>query len=992
MSSDDQAVCSDKDATDSRPGSGSIADSAGKRKKGTRRIKREWEIVEGLRDGQRFEEKPVKFDGYLSKRRNPPLKGWHKRYFVLDEGALVYSKSPYNLQKGKIHGTIDVGVSVLTINRKSRKIDLDNGEFVCHLKAKSPEWFNEWLEHLRRHRLYRQNELSYGTRAAPLLFEMVTADSLPTEPSKPSLSADATGTSISQLRQQPPTDAGGGRAAIADTSVPTIPVIVTSAAAQCAGRARADEKRRHYSVLREGSLLRSNSLLASQGKVIAWLIDASGNEQYSRDLGTAEQTLEELYTLMRQLSIHGASADCSAPSDEGQKKGGGSGLMRKLSFKSGNKSPRGKSPGRELSSSTSGSASPRLARSQLALKDYGSDGYLSDGGNAAADGSRASSADSPSAKTDFGSCAEVFLSKSKEVLDMLKNLARRLNTERERLKALVDKDQSTMSMADVMAAAGGGCSSGDDVCCELRLKLAALAKQNAELRTRLGLDPGVGAATSAAASGAADEMLQADELAKAAAVRQPSLPLTHSPPLHGDLAKAGSLESHTSASDYYDAMEYGDVSSEASESETSTSSTERDERDADVEAPEDATAADEIDGVVMSMAQRKALAAKCHTGRRSKLPAPKMPGGDVGLVQLLTRNIGKDLTRISMPVTLNEPLSMLQLLCEELEYAELLDKASSMRDPHERMVYVAAFAASCYSASVKRAGTKPFNPVLGETYECLRDDLGWKFVAEQVSHHPPVSACHAESNNFVFWQDVRIKTRFWGKSMEFHPSGTVNVILKKYNEHYQWNKVTTCLHNILGGQRWVDQYGDMLIKNVAQGITCKLTFVKASYWSDKKHEVNGMVCTSDGAVVSYLHGRWTEGLYTGTEAAARCIWRPGSFPEDNDLYYGFTRFAIELNELLPGEAAHLPPTDSRLRPDQRLLEEGRIPEAESEKLRVEKVQRDTKKRRDELGKPYEPRWFRRLTANGQDHYQYNNEYWRLRENPGFRCMTFDPLW
>lgn len=48
------------------------------------------------------------------------------------------------------------------------------------------------------------------------------------------------------------------------------------------------------------------------------------------------------------------------------------------------------------------------------------------------------------------------------------------------------------------------------------------------------------------------------------------------------------------------------------------------------------------------------------TGHRSVLPAP-MSVGDTSLISLLTKNIGKDLTRISMPVTLNEPLNTLQV-------------------------------------------------------------------------------------------------------------------------------------------------------------------------------------------------------------------------------------------------------------------------------------------------------------------------------------------
>jgi len=72
-------------------------------------------------------------------------------------------------------------------------------------------------------------------------------------------------------------------------------------------------------------------------------------------------------------------------------------------------------------------------------------------------------------------------------------------------------------------------------------------------------------------------------------------------------------------------------------------------------------------------------------------------------------------------------------MCEELEYSELLDKAAEVDDPYERMVYIAAFAVSSYGSSYFRAGSKPFNPLLGETYESIREDKGFRFIAEQVT-------------------------------------------------------------------------------------------------------------------------------------------------------------------------------------------------------------------------------------------------------------------
>ncbi|CAG2122371.1 unnamed protein product, partial [Medioppia subpectinata] len=215
-----------------------------------------------------------------------------------------------------------------------------------------------------------------------------------------------------------------------------------------------------------------------------------------------------------------------------------------------------------------------------------------------------------------------------------------------------------------------------------------------------------------------------------------------------------------------------------------------------------------------------------------------------------------------MPVTINEPLNVLQRLCEELEYSDLLDKAALIEDNRQRMLQIAAFAVSSYSSAYYRAGHKPFNPLLGETYECIREDKGFRFISEQVSHHPPVSACWADSDNYIFWQDMRIKSKFWGKSMEIIPFGTVHVLLKPFNAHYRWNKVTTCVHNLFKGQRWVDNYGELTITDGE--LTCRLTFEKASYWSNKKHEVNGVLVNANGDVIERLFGKWNESLHSGS--------------------------------------------------------------------------------------------------------------------------------
>jgi len=60
-------------------------------------------------------------------------------------------------------------------------------------------------------------------------------------------------------------------------------------------------------------------------------------------------------------------------------------------------------------------------------------------------------------------------------------------------------------------------------------------------------------------------------------------------------------------------------------------------------------------------------------------------------------------------------------------------------------------------------------------------------------------------------------------------------------------------------------------------------------------------------------------------------------PPDSDRYYGFSYFAVQLNELLESEKEQLPCTDCRFRPDQQMLENGNVQDADAEKKRVEQV-------------------------------------------------------
>ena len=77
---------------------------------------------------------------------------------------------------------------------------------------------------------------------------------------------------------------------------------------------------------------------------------------------------------------------------------------------------------------------------------------------------------------------------------------------------------------------------------------------------------------------------------------------------------------------------------------------------------------------------------------------------------------------------------------------------------------------------------KPFNSLLGET--CDYDYDGLRIISEQVSHHPPISAYHAETSEFILWGYTGIQLVFSMNGLAIRSTGKSTVYLKKTQEVY----------------------------------------------------------------------------------------------------------------------------------------------------------------------------------------------------------------
>lgn len=376
--------------------------------------------------------------------------------------------------------------------------------------------------------------------------------------------------------------------------------------------------------------------------------------------------------------------------------------------------------------------------------------------------------------------------------------------------------------------------------------------------------------------------------------------------------------------------------------------------------------------------------------RTSLAPEDNRP--KISLWGVLKSLVGKDMTRMTLPVSFNEPTSLLQRNVEVIEYSDLLDKASTIDSSTLRMVYVASFAASEYASTVGRIA-KPFNPLLGETFEYARPDKGYRCFVEQVSHHPPISALIAESPSWSYYGESNVKTQFYGRSFDIKHLGTWfcelfpdHGVKTKSGEHtdmelYSWRKVNNSVIGIVVGNPQIDNYGEMEIRNYMTGDYMRYKFKPRGWRASSAYEVKGEVFSADGKLRYYVGGHWNDKIFckpaNDQNAEKFLIWEAAPRKE---MMFHLTNFAATLNAPLPHLLPVVACTDTRLRPDQRAMENGDYDNAAKEKDRVEQKQRAARKERELRGETYSPYFFKRSRhpVTGDEFWSYGGDYWNSR--------------
>jgi len=199
--------------------------------------------------------------------------------------------------------------------------------------------------------------------------------------------------------------------------------------------------------------------------------------------------------------------------------------------------------------------------------------------------------------------------------------------------------------------------------------------------------------------------------------------------------------------------------------------------------------------------------------------------------------------------------------------------------------------------------------------------------------------------------------------------GTVKVVLTGSGEVVTWQKPACYMRNIIAGEKYVEPVGEIVVWNHTSGEKAVVEFKPAKgIWSGRAEDLEITTYTKEGGVGARAEGKWTESIRSvpGGEE----LWKVGDLVENEEKYCGFPVFTAQLSEMTIVEEGFLAPTDSRLRPDRKLHEVGKMSESEDIKIRLEEEQRV--RRREGTEPPV--LWFEKVTleTEGLRHLRNNS--------------------
>ncbi|XP_030644889.1 oxysterol-binding protein-related protein 10 [Chanos chanos] len=375
------------------------------------------------------------------------------------------------------------------------------------------------------------------------------------------------------------------------------------------------------------------------------------------------------------------------------------------------------------------------------------------------------------------------------------------------------------------------------------------------------------------------------------------------------------------------------------------------------------------------------------------------------ILHLLSQlKLGMDLTRVVLPTFILEKRSLLEMYANFMAHPDMFLAISMGATPEERMVRFVEYYLTAFHEGRKGAvAKKPYNPILGETFQCSwevpRDRVrplrthghvvgpgarepnprlnaerpsggseGWseggyrvRFVGEQVSHHPPVSAfyCECREKGMCVNAHVWTKSKFMGMSVGVSMVGEGVLHLLEHQEEYVFTLPSAFARSILTVP-WVELGGKVTINCAKGGYSATVTFHTKPFYGGKIHRVTAEVKqNSTGTIVCRAQGEWN----------------------------GTLEFTYSSGETKVIDTVKLPVIKKKIRPIEKqgrtesrrlwqhvttALKEGNMEAATEHKHRLEERQRGEERQRAKVNLPWKPKYFNKEG----DGWVYMNPLWK----------------
>ncbi|XP_076450407.1 oxysterol-binding protein-related protein 11-like [Babylonia areolata] len=240
--------------------------------------------------------------------------------------------------------------------------------------------------------------------------------------------------------------------------------------------------------------------------------------------------------------------------------------------------------------------------------------------------------------------------------------------------------------------------------------------------------------------------------------------------------------------------------------------------------------------------------------------------------------LGMDLSKITLPTFILERRSLLEMFADCMAHPDFFLSLPDEKDPEKRLLLVLEWYLTSFHAGRRvDVAKKPYNPIIGETFRCswlltpetLSKDGGklgrgaspplhLNYIAEQVSHHPPVSAFYFEcpEKKLCMNGSIWTKSRFLGMSVGVSLVGKVTLYMLSYGEQYEFG-LPSCYARSILSVPWVEMGDKVTLACPQTSLTAYVNFQTKPFYGGKPNKVSAEVKNGKtGKTVCKVSGEW----------------------------------------------------------------------------------------------------------------------------------------